>query len=64
MTIQELIDKLPEFNPELEVVFADAWGQTWPVNSIVIDYLTNIETDEETIYLVLTDQELKDEEPA
>lgn len=58
MTVKELISKLSEADPDLPVIFGDTWGQTWPVNDLVVDYLTNMETDEEVECLIFTEQDL------
>ena len=58
MTVAELIAKLSEMNQNLEVCFSETYGQTWPIRDLVPEYLTNLETDEEQEYLILTEQVL------
>lgn len=58
MTVRELVKLLVDLDPELPVVFQDDHGQTWPVEDMVDDTLTDMLTDEEVKCAILVDRKL------
>jgi hypothetical protein len=58
MTVGELVKVLNNLDPELPVVFQDAWGQSWGVEDMVVDSLTDMETDLYVECAILVDRKL------
>ena len=37
MKVKELIEKLQKFDQEAEIMFADGWGDEYPINIVIQD---------------------------